>query len=743
MNKRIIPTVCSLGLVFQNINMQTYSVDNEVCEKKESEDFSSEDIYIVEDLEIEEYEKLKENTQYVEILDENLLIAINKALNKDDLYSKISYQELISVEELVLSSGEINDIKGLEFATSLKKLDISFNNIEDISPLQNLFKLEEVNLSNNNIKTLSPLKNLTNLKKVDLSNSDKEDAVFRNEIEDVDALLNNKNLIYLNLLNNNVSDMSSILEMTNLEYLNLSGNKIVNLKGLDNLKNLNYLNLSNQVLENDTLKILSKSISIENKLKNTLGEAILPTYISNGGVVEENTTIIWNELEENTTNLDIYFDEEILYGSDNKTNFTGVITQPIIMDEIVEVEDIVLKNEINLKLGKTNLNEDILKSEIELLTSLKIDNKELKSLKGIEYATNLEELYIENSNVQDFNKISNLYNIKKISLRNNSISNISFLKNLYGLEEVKLNNNDILDVSNIFDKMIHLKHLDLSNNKIYEVKLENLPVLSSLDLSDNCIFDISNIINMDNLEYINLNNNNIKDISALSKLESLKDLSVENQKIYLPKINSNYRLLNIKNPIIDINGSFVNPSYISQEGKIEGDNISWNELDSEFENLEFDFNNKIEYKDKIIGTFSGTVLQPLDIDLFAEGDYVSLSLSTNQIKFEDFDGFNDVEKVRAIDMNIESNKAYNVYISIPHEIVNSDGTETLSVEALSVKDSQSTQYLNFKEVGGKILLLENMTAGNNTHSFDFRLNSEIYAKKESYRAVVKFEINQI
>jgi Leucine-rich repeat (LRR) protein len=102
---------------------------------------------------------------------------------------------LEEIEELELSSSDVNDLDGVQFCIHAKTIDVSGNRISDLSPLIGLNDLEELNLSDNEVGLIDELSYLKSLKNLLLSN-------------------------------NYINDISPLFELHDLEYVELSGNNI-------------------------------------------------------------------------------------------------------------------------------------------------------------------------------------------------------------------------------------------------------------------------------------------------------------------------------------------------------------------------------------------------------------------------------------------------------------------------------------------------------------------------------------
>ena len=105
---------------------------------------------------------------------------------------------LEDIDELEMSSLNIEDLDGVQYCGQLVKLDLSCNNIYDLAELGNLRMLQELYLSDNQISWVDPLENLQGLRILDLSG---------NSINDIQILVNLENLEYLDLTGNPVPEI--------------------------------------------------------------------------------------------------------------------------------------------------------------------------------------------------------------------------------------------------------------------------------------------------------------------------------------------------------------------------------------------------------------------------------------------------------------------------------------------------------------------------------------------------------
>ncbi len=85
---------------------------------------------------------------------------------------------------------------------------------------------------------------------------------------------------------------------------------------------------------------------------------------------------------------------------------------------------------------------------------------------------------------------------------------------------------------NFFSKLVNLKTLNLSNNRICQIQgLETLTQLEKLDLNNNRISEIKSITGLNQLRHLYISDNQIKDISGIEKLIRLEHLNIFRNQI--------------------------------------------------------------------------------------------------------------------------------------------------------------------------------------------------------------------
>ena len=133
-----------------------------------------------------------------------------------------------------------------------------------------------------------------------------------------------------------------------------------------------------------------------------------------------------------------------------------------------------------------------------------------------------------------------------------------------------------------------------------------------------------------------------------------------------------------------------------------------------------------------------------NVDVYIESEnMIAMSLDTSSITFDDFDGVNDLEKLGAVKLTVNSSLPYELNAYLPTEIQNGDKTKTIDKSILNIRENSQTEYKTFANTNEKVTLKDNNVAGNNTvHTIDLKLKGGLAHEADVYKATIKFEINQ-
>lgn len=183
------------------------------------------------------------------------------------------------------------------------------------------------------------------------------------------------------------------------------------------------------------------------------------------------------------------------------------------------IKDPVLKEAINASYKRTAdqpVTKEMLKHVITLSPEKCLphnfgeDAHKCKSIKGMEYAENLQYVSLPYQPIEDLSPLANLTKIRYINITGNGkVQDFSFLNKLVNVEELHV-------------RMAKVKTIDA---------LKNYKKLYFLD-ADSCeISDFSPLSNLVNLKYLNLDKNIFKENSAeaFSKLVNLEVLNINNK----------------------------------------------------------------------------------------------------------------------------------------------------------------------------------------------------------------------
>lgn len=195
----------------------------------------------------------------------------------------------------------------------------------------------------------------------------------------------------------------------------------------------------------------------------------------------------------------------------------------------VQFENQKLESVVRQELNKPG--GSITASDMASLTSISTNQNHITSLKGLEYAVNLKNLYIVNSKVSDLSPISGLRQLESIYLIDNKITDLTPLSGLNKVTTLILERNLITDITPL-QSLTSLENLDLSTNLISDIQpLKPLKNLDRLALGDNFIKDISSLEQMSKLSDLNIYGNLISDLSPVRHMNALYGLDVSNNKV--------------------------------------------------------------------------------------------------------------------------------------------------------------------------------------------------------------------
>jgi hypothetical protein len=168
---------------------------------------------------------------------------------------------------------------------------------------------------------------------------------------------------------------------------------------------------------------------------------------------------------------------------------------PLVAEEPVYIADDVLRAAIEEELGFI----DPTPTDMSGLTSLRQSMERetqadgIRSIAGIQYAVNLEDLKLRLNQISSISHLSELVLLEELDLSENEIDSISALSGLHRLSELNLHANSIDSVSAL-SGLGRLRELEVYANEITDPSpLATLKNLEDLDLHENPISDISSL----------------------------------------------------------------------------------------------------------------------------------------------------------------------------------------------------------------------------------------------------------
>ena len=435
------------------------------------------------------------SAQVVSIPDFNLRAVIENKLGKAP-GATITVVDMAWITDLDGTNRNIRNLTGLEHATNLIQLWLPENNITDLRPLSGLTRLIELDLLSNSISDISPLARLINLRGLYLRD---------NYIFDLSPLAGLTQLRYLNLGENRIFSILFLRGLTQLEELGLWTNSIDDISPLARLTNLRLLDLGENAITNISALaglINLSELWIDNNSISDISPLVANTGIGSGDEVN---------VQQNPLSA-LSFSRHIptLQSRGVTVEFDHIVVPPA----TVHIPDPNLRKVIEQglrKAGAAIINAD----EMASLQVLDATNRNIYNLTGLEYATNLKELWLRYNVISDLSPLAGLTRLTLMDLRDNSISDISPLARLTHLEVLGLARNNITNISPLAG-LKSLRELGLGQNNITNISpLAGLVQLEVLWLPDNSILNISPLARVSRLTELHLANNSISDLWPL------------------------------------------------------------------------------------------------------------------------------------------------------------------------------------------------------------------------------------
>ena len=190
---------------------------------------------------------------------------------------------------------------------------------------------------------------------------------------------------------------------------------------------------------------------------------------------------------------------------------------------------------------------------VEEIEHLDCNNKNIRSLSGIEDLENLTIFSAIDNQIEDVNLLHNT-SLKIVNLNNNNISRLTLPRDYRSdLKQIFIDNNK-LSILRISD-YVQLLLISAKNNQLTHVDISNNPELMIVDLESNLLTRAS-IKHNNSLSSVNLNNNRIKFLASQDIMWSEKNgtLSINNNSLtsISTEILADLIILEAKNNNLDL-----------------------------------------------------------------------------------------------------------------------------------------------------------------------------------------------
>lgn len=179
---------------------------------------------------------------------------------------------------------------------------------------------------------------------------------------------------------------------------------------------------------------------------------------------------------------------------------------------------------------------EILEGDVLRISSLELEDVEIKSLEGIQYLVNLTNLHIGGysrgawNQYSDLTPLAKLTKLRHLDIAGSLVSDLEPIAELNQLRTLSLYACDAITDISYLDNMIHMEHLDLRGPRIRDIDaLKNMSELHTLVVAGDTsqtFTDLDALKGKNNLEYLEVMWRKIEDISGLSGLPSLRRVNL-------------------------------------------------------------------------------------------------------------------------------------------------------------------------------------------------------------------------
>lgn len=465
----------------------------------------------------------------------NMDLTLNRI---SDLSSLKHYKGLV---ELRLTGNMVQDISPLSTIDSLEYLLLYDNHVESIEALGSLKKLKLLNIQLNPIKSFAPLNNIKALKSISagwfydfLMDTKCPETVLTNTGL-AESIRNLPNLDQIDVSGFGFADLNFLPKEADIESLNVSCNKIKNLDHLANFPRISTLNLSGNTVGD---------IGVLDKLPNLVNLGISRTGISSLKPLSNHPELLNLNISANMVadlsplagNLQL---QEIVARNNRIQDLGPIAKLPSLLrlrvgnNPIKTLPDMgSLAGLYILELQNTQIDSLAPLKELKNLDYLNLEN--IGKLTASDLAnlsdTGVRVLGLENNNLSDLSGVS-IPSVVMLWLNNNNFDSIRKLGDFTSLLSLYMGDNPINNIAGICDELASLIVLEIDSTSITHIEpLLACSELSSLNLSNNTIYDIEKISNLQSIDDLTINGNGLESIDFIRPL-SLNRLSFSSNSV--------------------------------------------------------------------------------------------------------------------------------------------------------------------------------------------------------------------
>ncbi len=191
----------------------------------------------------------------------------------------------------------------------------------------------------------------------------------------------------------------------------------------------------------------------------------------------------------------------------------------------VDIPDANLRSAVEDVLGKT-AGAQITRADMETLVNLSAQNREIRDLTGLAFASRLQVLNLRNNVIDDISELTELNQLNNLQLGENAITDISALAGKITLETLAIDNNSISNLTPL-SGLINLVNLNISNNVIKDLSpLSDLNRLVNITMFDNPPADLSPLKNLLSLRNFRSCRTPILDLTPLASPPKLRRIEI-------------------------------------------------------------------------------------------------------------------------------------------------------------------------------------------------------------------------